>query len=633
MKEPRQFKLQRGSEVIFQGHRYRITHVLDLNKVLLMHVETQEVVQAPISEIHPCSAKPKQTAARSDLIAIKDAEWDIARRRFEIIHPLLDPKLRTRDAVRLRAHEYDLHTNTLYRWIAQYENHELLSSLIPKECRSDKGKIKLPPEVEVIIQSVIDKEYLSSQKKSKQAVYVEICRLCDHAELPIPHLNTVRNRMAHISEETQVARRHGRKAADEQFKPIEGEFPGADWPLSVWQIDHTKVDLILVDDIYRRPIGRPWITMSIDVYSRMVTGFYISFDPPGALATGLCLVHSILPKETWLAGKEVQGEWPCWGLPAKIHMDNAKEFRGKMLQRACQQYGIDIEWRPIARPNFGGHIERLMGTTAEEIHTLPGTTFSNTKERSTYDSEGKAVITLSEFEQWLTEYIVNIYHARIHSALKMPPVAKFRQGLLGTKEKPGVGLPARITDEARLRLDFMPYEERTIQDYGVVIEEIHYYHDVLRRWINAVDPENRKVKRKFMFRQDPRNISVIWFFDPELNIYFDIPYRDITRPAITIWEMREAKRILASEGAKHVDERAIFNTYGRMRELVEKSKGHTVAARRSEQRKAKEKPTSTNRDNPYASTSNATTDIGENTELPAQGAKILPFEDLDDMIP
>lgn len=89
-------------------------------------------------------------------------------------------------------------------------------------------------------------------------------------------------------------------------------------------------------------------------------------------------------------------------------MDNAKEFRGNMLQRACLEYGIDIEWRPVARPNFGGHIERLLGTFAKEIHSLPGTTFSNTRKRDDYDSEGKAVFTLTEFEEWLVTFVVNV---------------------------------------------------------------------------------------------------------------------------------------------------------------------------------------------------------------------------------
>ena len=62
-------------------------------------------------------------------------------------------------------------------------------------------------------------------------------------------------------------------------------------------MDHTKLDIILVDDIHRRPIGRPWITLAMDVFSRVVAGSYVSFDPPGALSTGLCLAHGILPKD------------------------------------------------------------------------------------------------------------------------------------------------------------------------------------------------------------------------------------------------------------------------------------------------------------------------------------------------
>jgi len=34
------------------------------------------------------------------------------------------------------------------------------------------------------------------------------------------------------------------------------------------QIDHTGIDLIVVDERERQPIGRPCLTVAIDVYSR-----------------------------------------------------------------------------------------------------------------------------------------------------------------------------------------------------------------------------------------------------------------------------------------------------------------------------------------------------------------------------
>src|SRR5690606_17671039 len=133
-------------------------------------------------------------------------------------------------------------------------------------------------------------------------------------------------------------------------------------------------------------------------------------------------------------------------LPAKVHLDNAKEFRGNMMQRGCDEYGIDLEWRPVGRPNFGAHVERALGSFAQEIHTLPGTTFSNPREKGEYDSEGKAALTLSEFEQWLTIYIVDVYHQKIHSSLGMSPAQAWQRGILGSDKAPGSGLPAKIAD-------------------------------------------------------------------------------------------------------------------------------------------------------------------------------------------
>jgi putative transposase len=47
-------------------------------------------------------------------------------------------------------------------------------------------------------------------------------------------------------------------------------------PLEIVQIDHTKVDIVVVDEQTREPIGRPWITLAMYLFSRMVTGFHLS---------------------------------------------------------------------------------------------------------------------------------------------------------------------------------------------------------------------------------------------------------------------------------------------------------------------------------------------------------------------
>ncbi|WP_245964738.1 Mu transposase C-terminal domain-containing protein [Trinickia dinghuensis] len=204
-------------------------------------------------------------------------------------------------------------------------------------------------------------------------------------------------------------------------------------------------------------------------------------------------------------------------------------------------------------------------------------------------------------------------------------MAMYRKAIFGDERQPGVGLPARIQDEDRLRLDLMPFEERTVQDYGVVIDDIHYYSDVLRRWINAPDPQKPKYKRKLMFRRDPRDISAIWFYDPELGQYFTIPYRDTSHPPISVWELREAKKALEDQGRQHLDERAIFDAYERMREIERSAQANTTAARRAQQRRklglAAPKPRGS-----------ATPPIALADEVPpANPASIQPFDELDDM--
>lgn len=576
--------LQPGAPVEFEGRRYTIRRIVDLDTVLIADNQSGDIRSIRIEALQSAMAPPRLVTT-PDLTDIPERAWNVAQTRFEAIRPLLDKPSRTRADVREVAEQAGFSVATFYKWLDAFESEGRVTALLPHQ-RSDKGATRLSLEVEAIIKGVIEEEYLSKQKKRESHVCRVVRRRCLSAGLTPPHDNTVRSRIAAIAEELKIARRKGRKAAEAKFSPIEGSFPGADWPLAVVLIDHTKLDIILVDDILRRPIGRPWITLAIDGFSRMVPGFYISFDPPGALATGLCIAHAVLPKDSWLAKYRVAGEWPCWGLPKKLHLDNAKEFRGAMLERACRQYGIDIEWRPVARPHFGGHIERLLGTFSKEIHTLPGTTFSNPSERGEYDSESKAALTLSELEAWLTTYIVQVYHQRIHSSLDMPPVEKYREGILGTGKQPGIGLPDRIVEQDRLRLDFMPFEERTVQDYGVVIDEIYYWHDVLRPWIGAKDNNDSRRKRLFTFRRDPRDISVVWFYDPEVQSYFSIPYRDTSHPAISVWELREAKKVAAQNGADKLNEHAIFDAYERMREIELDAKLKTKAARRSQQRRS-----------------------------------------------
>lgn len=60
------------------------------------------------------------------------------------------------------------------------------------------------------------------------------------------------------------------------------------------------------------------------------------------------------------------------GIPESIHADNAKECESEALVRGTQEYGMELIHRPVARPSYRGHIERLIGTMMGAVHLLPG---------------------------------------------------------------------------------------------------------------------------------------------------------------------------------------------------------------------------------------------------------------------
>lgn len=613
-----------GSPVKFKGKSYVILDIASLDAVIAKDIESGKSERLHVSQLEEDS--PIKGPSRQDLLAIEDADWVEAHRRFEIIRPLLElGSSRTAAHVRSAASACGNHAATLYRWIKAYQETGLVSSLI-RSSRSDAGTPRLDPQVENIVEKCLKKYYLAEERSTPIDVWEEIKAVCLKSKLPAPHPNTIRNRIALLSEQLKLEKRMGKKAAKEKYTPLRGHFPGADYPLAVVQIDHTPMDVIVVDEETRQPIGRPNLTLAIDLFSKVIPGYYISLDPVGALSTGMCLAHAILPKEQWLASKDIATPYPVWGKMRVIHTDNAKEFRGEMIGRACNEHGMELQQRPKGEPQYGGHVERAFRTFLTKMHTLQGTTRSNVADKADYDSEGKAMMSLSALERWFAIFIVEYYHHKPHSGNNdVPPIVMYERGIFGTSDKPGVGLPGRIVDEQKLKLDFMPFEMRSVQEYGIVNDYIYYWHDALRRWIRATDPESPNKSLSFICRYDPRDLSTIFFYEPDTKNYLAVPYRDTTRAPISIWELRAAKKYLAETSKVPINEDLIFGAVGKMRAIVESEIKKTKAARRSAERA---KGWAKSKEYLAPSQSPPTPPPGETDDVFA--GDITPFEDIQE---
>lgn len=251
-------------------------------------------------------------------------------------------------------------------------------------------------------------------------------------------------------------------------------------PLELIQIDHTPADVLVLSDDRQEVLGRPWVTVAIDVATRCVIGMYISMDAPSSVSVSLCIEHAVLPKPE---NETDPGVWPMYGKPKQILVDNGKDFRSVALQRGCDQHGIELTWRPVRTPHYGAHIERLIGTLMKIAHLLPGTTFSNVRERGDYDSAGKARLTLDEFRQWMSQKVCRYYHVRTHRSLGIPPLLAWERGLTGADGQ--FVAPPLMSKPLDFRMDFLPFVLRKVRRTGIEFQASRYWHDDVGSMLNS----------------------------------------------------------------------------------------------------------------------------------------------------
>lgn len=498
---------------------------------------------------------------------IDDGNWAEARRRAAILERTLPsaaaPQRLTADEA---ARELGVNLSTYYRWQKRYEPERRVSILLPKQRGRQVGTALLDPKVEQTIDENIQSFYLIRERPPLNELLLRIHADCDAGGLPKPNWRTLKRRIDQLDARLVMSKREGATAASAQFDPIVGEYR-AEAPLDIVQIDHTVVDIIVVDEVTRQPIDRPILTLAIDVCTRMVTGFYLALDYPSTLRAGVCFAQSVMEKEAWLKERDIDIAWPVAGLPKAIHVDNAGEFHSAGFTSGLQDFGVDIIYRPIATPRFGGHIERLIGTQMGAVHMLRGTTFSNVAARGDYPSEARAVMTLRELERWIAIQILGKYHQQIHASLKRPPIAVWTERSKSIVQRMPKGRMEFLTG-------LLPYKWRNARRDGIHLFDIRYWSDAL------IDLLGRH-EAKLQVRYDPRDLSRVYVRRPD-GRFIEAQYKNLAWEPVSLWEHQRARRRLAAQGRHEVNEGVLFEAIREQRRLEDEAIRKSKVARRAE---------------------------------------------------
>jgi putative transposase len=506
--------------------------------------------------------------------SIPDERWDAALRRQRVLERLSKLHGVSRQAAEAAGAELGVSARYVYKLLEGYRaGPHTVTSVMPRPGDGGRGALRLHPAVEEVIAEAIRKRYLSRQKLTVAVLHRMISDECVGLKLPPPGANTVARRVRLVSP-LLAAKRRGGDSAARRLTPVAHASYVLPGPLQRVEMDHTWADIMIVDQLDRLEIGRPYVTIAIDKGGKGIAGMVVTLEPPSRLSVALCLAHMASDKRNFLerVGVNADVEWPMAGKPVELFLDNASEFHSKDLARGCEQHGIRLGFRRPWKPDDGPVVERFIGTLMKRVHELSGTTFSNVAERGDYPSQKFAEMTLPELEKWLVLAIAE-YHGTVHGSLRRTPAAEWARTV--TK----YGQPPLVTDPALFMLDFLPSEWRSIGRKGFVWDDVHYYSPALNPWI-----ERRDHLPKFRVVRDPRDMSQIWVEVPPHEGYLMIPSASLIQQPISVWEFKAIKARQLAEGRAGEDGDALIKLRADRLEIQAEAAKATRRTRRNAER-------------------------------------------------
>ncbi len=353
--------------------------------------------------------------------------------KLEIVKDLMEKCDRKTYSKKLKkaAKKLGKSVRTVQRLLKRWEE-EGIKGLRSTE-RNDKGQHRISQEWQDFIINTYREGNKGSRNMSRKQVALRVeNKAKEFGYKKYPNYRTVYRVLQPIIDAQEFKpkiRSVGWRGSSLSVKTRNGNYLDVEYSNHVWQCDHTKVDILLVDK-FGDLVDRPWLTTVIDTYSRCIIGIRLGFDAPSSQVVALALRQAILPKN-YSPDYALNCEWGTYGKPEYFFTDGGKDFRSDHLRQIGVQLGFTCELRN--RPSEGGVVERPFGTLNTELFSsLPGYTGSNVQERPK-EAEKDACLTLRELEKLVVRYIVDNYNQRIDARLgDQTRYQRWEAGLLST---------------------------------------------------------------------------------------------------------------------------------------------------------------------------------------------------------
>lgn len=527
---------------------------------------------------------PPQPITLVELATCEDWQIQAATQRRDAIRSyLLVPKRqRNRALARERCAPLGMKVSNFYGLIQKWEAYGTLSCLVPQKSSGGRGGRRLDPVVEAIMRDAIEKDYLTLHRPTALAIHEQVVATCAREGIKPPCYATLLSRIDAVPEYERVRHRRGWHVARDRFRPKRQKMPEASRPLERVQIDHTVLDIFVVSDDRLTVLGRPVFTVVIDEYTRGVLGYYLGLEPPSQLTVALALQHAATPKRALLDAYGIDFDWPMYGVPEAIYVDNGKEFYGEGFLLGCLEYGIaPPDYRPKGMPHYGGMVESFFRSQGIGALRTKGYTGKDVVDRPP-DADVSADKTLADLEEMILTWIAGVHSNKQKSGWRLPPRLAWERYYRGDEPQP---LPDLLDDPNAFLIKFLPTRSASVQRYGIRLLWLDYWDETLVSVLRSGDTSCRN-----RLRWDPRDVGTIWFLEAGTSAYRPIPCSEHLPPGMTFRELREVRRQLYKEGKDRTCARTIAKAAHRLRKLAERSAHETAkaASRQERERKRRE---------------------------------------------
>lgn len=349
-----------------------------------------------------------------------------------------------------------------------------LVGLLDDNPKKGNRRSRLSAESLALLEQTIRDSYETLKQKPVAQAYHEYVRACEAKQTTPASYTTFAIRVKERPPAEQVRKRQGERAAYQTGPqnwwlsydtPRHGDFP---W--QVCHIDHTQLNLEMVCAHTAQVLGRPWLSVLLDAFSRRILALYITFDPPSYRSCMAVLVACVRRHQR---------------LPQQLIVDNGPEFRSTYFETTLAHYHVTKLSRPAAEPRVGSLIERLFRTSETEfVHNLRGNTQIMQRARQVtqeVNPKNQAVWTLECFYDYFCAWSYEVYDQLPHSTLGQSPREAYLAGLTVTGLRPN----RRVAYDETFRILMLPTTPRgkakVMPGHGVKVNYLYYWCDAFRQ--------------------------------------------------------------------------------------------------------------------------------------------------------